>query len=252
MSISAVCASLAVPLLVSAQTPQPTFDSASIKPAESGVRGYSLQPLPGRLSAKNVSLKQLIGAAWHLHDYQVEGGPKWMDTDRFDIEAKAADSATPPGEKQIMLMLQSLLASRFALSVQHETKEQPVYILQPAKGGLKVHHTPDTTVQVQFRVFQRHQVTSQNAALENLVEALSWVLGRPVIDQSGVSGPVDYKLEWAPDDLQLRSDESPVQTEGSLPSLGSALQEVLGLRLVSQKGPVEIVTVVKAEKPAAN
>ncbi len=238
--------------ILSAQNQTPVFDSASIKPAQTGVRGFSLQPLPGRLSGRNVSLKQLIAAAYRVHDYQVEGGPKWIDSDRYDLEAKAPDAAVPPGERQLMVMLQHLLAERFHLSVVSETKEQQVYILEPARNGPKVQHTRDTTVPVFFRVVQRHQVTSTNAPLEHLVETLAWILGRPVIDKTGIEGPMDYQLEWAPDDIQLRSDESPVQTDGSLPSLGSALQEVLGLRLVSQKGPVEIVSVQSAAQPAAN
>jgi len=216
------------------------------------VRGYSIQPLPGRLSAKNVSLKQLIGAAYHVYDYQVSGGPKWIDTDRFDVEAKAPDSAAPPPEKELMAMLQKLLEQRFSLTIRRETKDQPVYLLQPGKSGPKVQPTKDTSVPVMFRLFQRHQITAQNAPLEHLTEALSWILGRPVIDQTGLPGTFDYKLEWAPDDLQLRSGEAPVQTEGSLPSLGSALQEALGLRLVSQKGPVEMIGIERAEKPAEN
>jgi uncharacterized protein (TIGR03435 family) len=229
-----------------------TFDSASIKTAATGVRGYSIQPLPGRLSARNASLKQLVAEAYHVHDYQVEGGPKWMDTDHFDIEAKAPDADKPPSNAELMKMLQKLLADRFQVTVRHETKDQQIYILQPGKNGTKAKESKDPSVAPYFRVMQRHIITAVNAPMEHLTETLAWVLGRPVIDQSGLKAAYDYKLEWAPDDLQLRSDESPVQGEGSLPSLGSALQETLGLRLLSQKGPVEIINVEKADHPAVN
>lgn len=228
------------------------FDAASIKPAQSGARGYSIRPQPGRLTTQNTTLKQLIAAAYHVYDYQVSGGPKWVDTDHFDVEAKAPDADKPPSDKEVMLMLQKLLQQRFALTIRRDTRDQPVYVLQPAKSGVKLQQTKDTSVPVFFRVEQRHKITSANAGLEHLTETLAWILGRPVIDQTGAAGAYDYKLEWAPDDLQLRSDESPVQSEGSLPSLGSALQETLGLRLVSQKGPVEIINIEKAEHPAAN
>ncbi len=242
-------AALLVGTCANAQT---AFDSASLKPAQSGARGYSLQPLPGRLSGKNVSLKQLIAAAWSVHDFQVEGGPKWIDADRYDLEAKAPNFATPPGEKQLMGMLRQLLAERFQLQTAEETKEQQVYVLSAGKGGLKAQHTKDTTEAVVFRVLQRHQVTSRNAPLEHLVETLAWILGRPVVDRTGLQGPLDYDLEWSPDDTQLRSAESPVTGEGSLPSLAGALQERLGIRLASERGPVPLIVVERAEKPAAN
>ena len=238
--------------LLSAQPSAPAFDSASIKPAQSGARGFSIRPLPGRLSAQNVTLKQLIAEAWHIHDYQVSGGPKWADSDRYDLEAKAAGASDPPGEKQLMAMLQTLLQQRFSLTVRLETRDQAVYDLEPARGGPKLQPATDPSAPEMFRVFQRHQVTSTNAPLSRLTETLSWLLGRPVYDQTGLTGRFDYKFEWAPDDLQLRSDESPVTAEGALPSLGSALQEALGLRLLSKRGPVEIVNIEKAEKPAPN
>jgi uncharacterized protein (TIGR03435 family) len=228
------------------------FDAVSIKPAQTGARGYSIRPLPGRLSTQNTSLKQLVAAAYHVNDYQVSGGPKWIDTDRFDIEAKAPDADKPPSEKELMLMLQKLLEQRFALAIHRDTREQQVYVLQPGKSGPKLQPAKDTSVPTQFRVVQRHIITSVNAPLDHLIETLQWVLGRPVLDQTGLSGAFDYKLEWAPDDLQLRSDESPVQSEGSLPSLGSALQEILGLRLLSQKGPVEVINIESASHPAGN
>src|SRR5450432_907888 len=81
------------------------FDSASIKPAQPGLRGYSIQPLPGRISAKNANLKQLIAAAYHVQDYQIAGGPKWIAADAYDVEAKVVESGGAPGEKALMAML---------------------------------------------------------------------------------------------------------------------------------------------------
>jgi len=243
---------VAMALLLAGLVQAQAFDAVSIKPASTGVRGYSIRPLPGRLSTQNTTLKQLVAAAYHVNDYQVTGGPKWIDSDRFDIEAKAADAAKPPSDKELMIMLQKLLEQRFAITVRRDTREQQVYALQSGKNGPKLQASKDTTVPVQFRVVQRHLITSVNAPLDHLIETLQWVLGRPVLDQTGLTGPFDYKLEWAPDDLQLRSDESPVQSAASLPSLGSALQETLGLRLVSQKGPVEIINIETAGHPAGN
>ena len=233
------------------QTPEPAFDAASIKPAKPDVRGYSIRPLPGRLSAQNVTLKLLIGEAYAVHDFQVSGGPKWMDSDRYDVEAKAGGDALP-GHKQLRVMLQKLLADRFGLTVRHETREMPVYTLEAGKGGPRVQTAKQPEAPVVFRVFQRRQVVAENAPLDNLTEALAWLLGKPVMDRTGLQGTFDYKLEWSPDDLQLQSQEAPPQPDGNAPSLGSALQQQMGLKLASQKAPIDVIAVENAARPTAD
>jgi uncharacterized protein (TIGR03435 family) len=240
-------------LLPAAALPQDksAFDAASIKPAKSGARGYSIRPLPGRLSIGNTSLKMLIAAAYHVNDFQISGGPKWLDSDRYDIEAKAAGDSRP-SEKEMLVMLQKLLADRFALAIHRETKDLPVYALEIGKGGPKFQASKDVG-DPYFRVFQRRQVTAQRAPLSLLLEAMAWLLGRPVIDKTGLTGLYDYKLEWTPDQIQLASDENNARpADENVPSLTSALQEQMGLRLQSQKGPVETITVDHAEKPTEN
>ena len=228
-----------------------SFDSASIKPAKPGVRGYSIRPLPGRLSVTNTPLRKLIAGAWHVYDFQVSGGPKWIDQDAYDIEAKAAPDSRPT-EKQLMTMLQKLLTDRFELVIHRESRDQSVYALEIARGGPKFQASKDVG-DPYFRVFQRRQITAQRAPLEYLLEALSFVLGRPAIDQTGLTGVYDYKLEWTPDEIQVASDENNARpADENVPSLTSALQEQLGLRLVSRKGPVEIIVVDRAEKATAN
>ena len=236
---------------LAAQAPDAKFDAASIKPARPGQRGYSIRPLPGRVSAQNVTLQELIGEAYHVFDFQVAGGPKWIDSDRYDVEAKAAGGAAP-SQKELRNMLQGLLAGRFGLQVRRESKEMPIFVLEPDKGGPKVEAAKHPDQPPMFRVFQRRQITAENAPLEYLTETLTWVTGRPVIDRTGLAGSFDYKLEWAPDELQLQSSEAPVETDGKAPPLDGALQHAMGLRLVAQRGPVDIIVVEKAERPAAN
>jgi uncharacterized protein (TIGR03435 family) len=229
----------------------PAFDAASIKAAQPGARGYSIRPLPGRVSAENVTLKLLIAEAYAVHDFQVSGGPKWIDADRYDVEAKASGDA-PPARKQLRAMLQSLLADRFGLTVRHETREMPVYFLEAAKGGPRVQTPKRPGAPVGFRIFQRRQITAENAPLENLTEALTWLVGKPVLDRTGLQGSFDYQLDWSPDDLQLQSLEAPAQYDGNAPSLGTALQRQMGLKLVPQTGPVDLIAVEHAERPSAN
>ena len=224
---------------------------ASIKPAKADARGYSIRPLAGRVSAQNVTLKMLIGEAYHVYDFQISGGPKWIDADRFDVEAKV-DGEVIPGKKQLQAMLQNLLEDRFALRVRHETKEMPVFALVGGKSGVKLQSPRNPDGEVMFRVSQRSRIIAENAPLEHLTEALTFLIGRPVLDQTALKGAFDYKLEWSPDEWPLRSSEAPPQTDGSLPSLDAALQQQLGLRLVSQRDRVDLIILEKAERPTAN
>jgi uncharacterized protein (TIGR03435 family) len=229
----------------------PAFDTASIKPAPADARGYSIQPLPGRLHASNSTLKQLIGAAWQIYDFQISGGPKWIDSDKYDIEAKAPEGSRPTNA-QLGAMLQELLAQRFQLEFRRETRDLPVYVLEVAKGGPKFQASKDPQAAPYFRVFQRRQITARTAPLAWLMEPLSILLGRPVLDKTGVTGVYDFTLEWMPDEAQVRSGETTVSTDSSNPSLGAALLEQLGLKLQGQKGPVQILIVERAEKASVN
>jgi len=230
--------------------PDAAFDVASIKPAKPDARGYSIRPFPGRLSAENVTLKLLIADAYHVYDFQISG-PKWIDSDRYDLEAKIAGDV-PTSRTQLRSMLQRLLADRFGLSVHRESKEMSVYMLEADKGDTKLQPARHPDRPVMFRVFQRRQITAENAPLEHLTETLTWILGRPVLDRTGLEGSFDYKLEWSPDETQLRSQEAPPETDGNVPSLAAALQQQVGLRLVSRKGPVDLIIVEKAERPREN
>ena len=145
-------------------------------------------------------MKLLISEAYHVYEFQISGGPKWIDSDRYDVEAKSAGDV-PPTKKQLQTMLQTLLADRFGLTVRHERKEMPVYALQVGKDGPKLRPAMHADAPVMFRVFQRRQITAENAPLENLTDVLTWLLGRPVLDRTGLEGSFDYKLEWSPDEL---------------------------------------------------
>jgi uncharacterized protein (TIGR03435 family) len=205
------------------------------------------------MSAENVTLKLLIGEAYHVLDAQISGGLKWIDSYRYDIEAKARGNA-PPARNELRAMLQKLLAERFSLQVRHDTKEMPVYVLEPGKGGPKLQTAKHPDAPVMFRILQRRQITAENAPLENLTSTLAWLLEKPVLDRTGLQGSFDYELEWSPDELQSQEDlpARTDDTDDNAPWLGGALQQQLGLRLVSQKGPVDLIVVEKAERATEN
>jgi uncharacterized protein (TIGR03435 family) len=229
----------------------PAIEVASVKPAKPGTRGYSIQPLPGRLHAANTSLRMLVSAAYDVYDFQISGGPKWADDDRYDVEVKAQGD-TRPTKAQLKVMLQKVLADRFSLEFHRETKTLPVYALELAQGGPKFQQSKETEGDPYFRLFQRRQITAQRANLSLLTETLSELLGRPVLDKTGLQGIFDFKLEWTPDATQVRSSDQPASDDDNIPSLSGAVQEQLGLKLLSQKGPVEILVIARAEKPTEN
>src|SRR5262249_53480294 len=154
---------------------KPAFEVASIKPNNSGDHQIRFQITPGRLSCSNATAKMLITMSYNLKPHQIEGGPSWLDTDHFDIDAKG--EGTPNGD-QIKAMVQSLLAERFKLAFHREQKEMPVYALTQAKGGFKLRPIESAgEVQSKFRM-GRGQVDLESADMKGLADALGNLVGR--------------------------------------------------------------------------
>ncbi len=227
------------------------FEAVSLKPAPANARGYGIQPGPGGIRIANCTLKQIVAEAYHVYDFQVTGGPKWSDSDRFDLDARTPGSTRASGEG-LRAMLRSMLEDRFQLGAHVEDREMSVFAIQQGKAGLRFEHSKDPDQPPLFRVYQRRQITAQRAPLEYLTDALSQLLGRPVVDETGLDGKFDYKLEWTPDEFQTASAENAVKGEESAPSLTSALREQMGLTMISKRAPAKIVVVDKASKPDAN
>ena len=232
------------------------FEAATVKPNQSGQRGSSLPPpIGGRFTATNVSLKDLILYAYHVQDFQLSGGPSWMDSQKYDVVAKADGSAP---EDQVRIMLQKLLVERFRLKVSRQNKEAPIYALVIAKNGLKMAKSsgdckaPGTITAPcgGFRVRNRSIVTGQNVPLSELVDLLSILTGRVVVDKTALTGKFDIDLKWSPDATLAMTAESADSESPNGATLFTALQEQLGLRLESQRGPIAIVVVEDAQKPA--
>lgn len=254
---------LAAGTLVHAQqqsAPRPAFEVASIKPGDPNSQMFRIGSMPGgRFAANNASLKMLIQTAYDVRSHQISGGPNWLDSAKYDIDAKP-DSATPipagpAGGPQMRLMLQSLLEERFKLKLHRESKEEPVYELMVARGGPKLQKATDSLKQQQRGLrMGRGQLTGTAAPMSILVTQLSQQLGRSVIDKTGLAGQYDFELKWTPDLGQSQggpADAGP-QPDPPGPSIFTAIQEQLGLRLESTKGPVDVLVIDYAEKPTEN
>jgi uncharacterized protein (TIGR03435 family) len=243
--LGAVALGLTVPLQFLAQ-PLPAFEVASVKlhKPEPGPFRVSTGGEVGRINYSNVTLKACIREAYGLRPYQVAGGPGWLNDDRFDIIAKAPG---PASKAQLMLMLKSLLADRFHLTFHVETKEMPVYSLVVARKGLRLHEATDEAGGTQIGGDAAHPFTARNISMAQFAGSLSRVreVDRPVLDATGLKGLFDLTLDFAADD--------PTSTDTAAgPSIFTALQEQLGLKLEPTRGPVEILVVDHAEKPSQN
>jgi uncharacterized protein (TIGR03435 family) len=219
--------------LVNAQS-RPAFDVASVKPADPNgpVQSWT-GGSPGRFAAKG-TLQFFVQLAYEVESLRLTGGPKWLGADIFDIDAKAQ---RPFNITERNLMLQTLLAERFKLALHFETREFLVYALVVGKSGPKIQAVTDgigTMTTGRGRLNCRLPIAA-------FARSLSSTLGRTVLDQTGLTGAFDIKLEWTPDG-----------DDASGPSIFTAVQEQLGLQLESAKGPVEILVIEHAEKPAAD
>jgi bla regulator protein blaR1 len=226
----------------------PAYEVAAIKPNQSGDRPAIRSGAGGRLNATNATLKVLIGFAYNVRDYQVSGGPSWLDTVGYDIIATPEHPVdpTPDNIDYFRQMLQSLLAERFKLTFSRQERELPVYALVVARDGPKLKEVEKWKNAADMRIHGgAGQMIAEKATMALLAQTLSNIAGRSVVDQTGLTGYYDFKLEWTP-------DEAGQPAPDDRPSLFTAVQEQLGLKLESQKGLVEILVIDYAEKPPAN
>ncbi len=257
---------------------RPQFEVASIKPSAADFHGMGIRALPGgRVNISNLTLKRLITFAWRVQSFQVSGGPPWIDSLHYDVSAKAEKSF---GQDEMPLMLQSLLEDRFQLKLRHETKELPVFALVMAKKdgkpgpGLVPSKEGNCTAFDPTKPPPAPQpgklppmgcggimrspkgLTATSIPLARFVQVLSDIVERTVVDHTGLTGNFDISLEWTPDDAQAMrlppGATPPPPSDASGPSIFTALQEQLGLKVESQKGPVDILIVDHAEKPSEN
>ncbi|HEV8148032.1 MAG TPA: TIGR03435 family protein [Bryobacteraceae bacterium] len=230
------------------QPPAPAFEVATIKPSHEGEGHSSWHSRPGYLVMKNLSFKVLTGVAYSLPADRVLGGPKWTESDRFDIEARAIG---PAGDPELLRMLQSLLADRFHLAIHRETKTAAGYALVLAKDALKIR--PDEGEGGSSSNGSRGKWIAKRVSMDKLATFLNRTLGMPVVNSTDLQGAFTFTLEWAPE--PTRSVESPdklLPDAPTGPSLFTALQTTLGLKLESRKVPIEVLVIDKAEKPAEN
>jgi len=270
-------------------TAPPAFEVASVKPNNSGDGRVLFANQPGgRFTATNVTLKLLIRNAYQLQDFQIIGGPNWIASDHFDIVAKAEEGLPPEapnpnrtGPSRIQLMIRALLAERFQLVSHTENRELPIYALVLARSDGKLGPElrksevdcaamfaargrsgmppppappqPGEPMPCGFRIGFGN-MSIGGAPMSQIANAMGNFLGRTVTDKTGLTGNYDANLTWTPDQMPQRPpgapEPPPIDPNG--PSIFTAVQEQLGLKLDSQKGPVTVLVIDRAERPKEN
>ncbi len=227
----------------------PSFDVASIRIAkrEQGMHLDPVQFSPDSLTIRAVTLKTAIAWAYHVMEYQVQG-PEWLNADRYDFVAKAA---APVPEDQLRLMLQTLLADRFKLTLHRQTKVFQAYLLTIGKNGPKFQESKSEGASNIVPRQDTMSVVISRTPLSQLTEMLSKVLQTPVVDMTGLIGRYDITLNLAKylQDLQPAGGGPP----DVVGVLLSGVQEELGLKLEAKKTPLDLLIIDGAEKiPAEN
>jgi uncharacterized protein (TIGR03435 family) len=222
-----------------------------------------IQPMPGGgLKVDCLSLKTILVFAYDVQDYQVSGGPAWVQTMRWNIVAKPnlakasetvlTDYSQMSNSERSQYMnlvrqrLQALLAERFRLILRHETGDQTVYALTVARNGPRLKESTGGSGPLLKR--GRGKIEGMGAQMAELTRFLAIDLRRPVIDRTGLTGRFDFNLEWTAEDTSTFA----VSSDNSGPSIVTAIQEQLGLKLEAQKAPTEILIIEKAEMPPDN
>jgi uncharacterized protein (TIGR03435 family) len=243
-------------------TPPPSFEVATIKPNTSENGGSSSRyGRDDRFTASNTTIKSLLEWALQISGTRIVGGPKWLDSARFDIDAKMDQSefkrinSLSWNQKVAAIgsLVQKLLVDRLQLKTHWEEREQPVFALVVAKGGSKLQPVANKEHgSMKSRNYGHIQATDVTLAevAELLTEGTGNELGHIVVDRTGIQGAFDVNLQWTPDNGGSANDASLPVTSG--PSLFSAVQEQLGLKLESAKAPVKVLVIDRLEMPSEN
>jgi len=265
----------------SAALPAPAFYSVSIKPSATVGNGpqasrimFSLRD--GSFSAQGITLQMLTRMAYHVQDAQIAGGPDWLNSAKFDIDAKLDDTAiqsiraqAPDGSRfDDQVILTALLANYFKLALHSENRNLPAYNLVVDNAGSKLQDNSDPKLQPsqQQRMMRMGpgQLSSEGVPIELLAEDLSMRLGHTVVDKTGLKGNYAFNLHWTPDPgedqlfkqhgVPVAPPSSPEQSSSDAagPNIFTALQEQLGLKLEPVTASVPVLVIDHAEMPAQN
>jgi uncharacterized protein (TIGR03435 family) len=245
-----------VTCLLSAQSPQPSpplFEVATIKPTNPSFGGILIRLTGGKFSATGFTLKDLIAFAYEVDNSQIGGGPEWFASDRYDILGKP-EKPGPLSRDSARTMLRPLLADRFHLKIHFETKPMSVFVLTIEKNGSKLRpRTAGDGGETTRLTFHGARATGRNVSMMVLAEEMqAMVLGRPVLDKTGLVGTFDFDLVWSPEPKLSGIADASAPVDPNVPDIFTAFREQLGLKLESRKELTKVIVVDDATKPSEN
>jgi uncharacterized protein (TIGR03435 family) len=250
----------APPVPAMAADADPSLEVATIKPSDPSHRGKGFGFRGTHFMTINTNLNDLIAFAYGLHSKQIVGAPDWFGTDLYDIDG-VPDAAGRPNLKQMGIMVQKLLADRCQLKFHHETRELSVYAITVASGGPKMEVTKSAANDQQGFGFRGlGDLIVRNMDMKDFATWMqSGVMDKPVVDQTALKDRYDFTLKWTPDDSQFQQFRgvvpmTPPKTDdpNAPPSLYTAIQEQLGLKIEATKAPDDVIVIDHVEKPSAN
>jgi uncharacterized protein (TIGR03435 family) len=242
-----------------AKDAQPGFEVVTIKPGTPNQPGKNIGFRGRHFMARNFNVNDMIALAYGLHAKQILGAPEWFNTELFDVDG-VPDVEGEPSMKQMDIMMQKLLADRFALKFHHEQRELAVFAITLAKSGPKMTVSaagPDDPIGFGFR--KLGDLAVHNMTITDFAKWMqASVMDRPVVDQTGLKDRYDFTLKWTPDDSQFAQ----FRTTGALPgttddpnappALNTAIQEQIGLRIEPVKTADDVIVIDHVEHPSAN
>jgi uncharacterized protein (TIGR03435 family) len=243
-------------VLATPQERPAAFEVESIRVNKTGDPSSNLVPRRGGFSAVNVTLMQLARFAFQIQEFQIAGQPAWFNAERYDIEARSRPEIESERAEVWQPMVQNLLARRFGLAYHIEQREQSVYELLVVRNGHKLKPAQNTDCvfptpsRCGFRA-RSGEIIGDQVSMEAFATRLSRSIGRTVVNKTNLDGVFDLVVQWTPEsDLGLRNDLAALPAGG--PSIFTALQEQLGLRLEAAKGPIEVFVIDRVERPSEN
>lgn len=242
------------PATLPAQGAAPEFEAATVKPVMNPDPNRARDRVEGRrFVAYHQTLRDLMMMAYRVDAKQIAGGPGWLASDEYDVEAVAEDEKQMQAARQAML--QRLLAERFQLKFHREQRTLAAYALVVAKGGSKL-KAAEGSGEGSASCEHFGRCSFHNEPMAHFVKWLGFaILDRPVLDQTGMAGKYDFTLRWTPDETQFSNSGLRAKAAGenaSLPPLFGALEEQLGLKLEARKVPAEVLVIDRAERPSEN
>ncbi len=238
----------------------PKYEVSSIKPNAGSDFRYNFHIEPnGTLAATGITLKRLMMTGYRHQGYRIVGGPAWLDSQRWDVQAKSSVSRAVSND-EFPQMLRTMLAERFQLDTHSETRSLPIYELVVDRRGSKLRRVDGGKTKLEIQT-GNGLIRFTKATAATFASQLGYALGRPVLNKTGLSGQFSFALEWTPvlgEDGGPTTSGLPAETPEQPPSIAdgpsifTAITEQLGLRLESGRGPVEVLVIDHAEKPDGN